>query len=69
MGHREPQGLHKPKREDRSDQDIEAIRNALVETVMLDAKVLEEGGHGLLLLGRAQKVIREAATGEACCNP
>jgi len=38
--------------------------NELVQVLILVAEVLEVGGHGILLVGRARKVVREAASGD-----
>src|ERR1700761_773454 len=47
----------------RLDQVMEA--NALEKALILVAQLLEEGGHGLVLVRRAIKVVREAATGHS----
>ncbi len=61
-----PEGLDKLQSKSRSDQVTEA--NTLVEALIFVAEVTEEGGHGLLLVARALKVVREAASGEVCCG-
>ncbi len=56
-----PDSLHKLQSKKRSDRV--AATDALVEAVMLVAKVVEEGGHDLVLVLWALKIVREAAAG------
>ncbi len=65
-----PRTAQELQRENRSDQVTEA--NVLVEAVILIAEALEEGGYGLLLVARVQKVVREAAPASLqslACSP
>jgi len=61
-----PEALHQVQSTNGLDQVTEA--NALVKALIPAAEVLEEGGHGLLLVLRAFKVVREAAARESRCD-
>src|ERR1700761_800896 len=58
-----PRALHKlEKRLGKATEE-----DALVKAVILAAEVLEEGGHGDVLVRRLRKVLPEAAAGETRC--
>ncbi|KAH9171385.1 hypothetical protein EDB89DRAFT_1907062 [Lactarius sanguifluus] len=59
-----PEALHQIQGQDRQVTKAKALVKPLIPI----AKVLEEGRHGLLLVSRVEKVVREAATGETRCD-
>ncbi len=61
-----PEALHQVQSMNSLNKVTEA--NALVKALILAAEVLEVEGRGLLLVSRAQKIVREASAGESRCD-
>ncbi len=61
-----PAALNKPRiLQCKNKSGQVAAEDALVQALILAAKVLQEVGHSTILVGRARKIVREAAPREA----